>query len=1218
MRKTILIMMMCLCALTAMRAQDAVLKMRLDGSSVEGATMTDAVSGIRATLKNGAAVEPMDSFMVVSLGATKGYVNLSAAAGQLLAGMDSYSISVYYLVDEEATVDGMGYFLWAFSTMPANTASEGAYTGYRLNVQRIAASPGGYGAETGAEVGTASPRGKWMHVAYTQDGAGGKLYINGKLTKSIGNMPKNSAVFAAGAPEYCWVGRAPFSADNYLASTLVYDFALYQGALTAAEVAQKAELTGQLDEAYLHGTAGDPAQLESCIEAAAQKADGGKDRYMPGAVADLEDVLIAARLMVERGGYTQRLYDKMQASVERALKAMLDTEGMAFDLSDVTEAYDPDRGFVHPGGMHTQADFDRIKRQLAEGNQKVTEAYNVLKASEWAQSGTATWPVETIIRGGGSGQNYINAARGAAIAYQNALRWKIEGNKAFARHAVDVLMAWARVCKTVGGDSNWALAAGLYGYEFAQAAELVRDYEGWSREDFKLFQDWMLRVWYAGNIKFLRGRNGTWENWVGNQGGYRPGHYWSNWPLCNALSAITIGILCDDVFIYNQGLSFLKYDQAGTFKDPRTADPILNDGCTEFIGNLVVTKSKTSLETGAYGEMGQMQESGRDGGHAAMALGLAVDIAHTAWNQGDDLFSYMDNRLAAGIEFVAACTQNVQGLPWTNYKYVDCRTAWHNGWLMGGPAEPAEVRNYWGTVIGHYEGVKGVKMPYAERAYSQMGVDGGPYGGASGPYDHLGFSVLTNTYDGIAPADRVPTLLTPKMEYDGKVIDHNELGGLTNTFNSPNTTGLPKGSVVKLMPQLPEGAEDTGKWRWNTGETTKDITVTADRSYMYRVTYTNANGIESHQVFAMAVQGDCQPSPGMTTTATSDGQTAEGGATLNAFYGSEATLTVSGWLDQTTCLWDNGETGFSRTTKPIVRDRDFRVCYQNQGGRKQAFTFRVRVQYFRPDMVVNGTTLKDTTTVVVKSGTTVVLAPAIAETAGEVAFSWSNGATTRNLDLGAVTASGSYTFRCTIGGSETAVTYYILVEGEEGSRLIDSGDYLIKTRAGDRYLTNNGAGLPVDFQPARGTAERPDASQVWLVTRKATPKYDFVSMADSMMVAASGLVVRKTYHPLLLAGAAGASYYAIYSAASGKNSYWTVDGNGTVDVQGAAERPDYPFELVPADWATGIHGVTGGETVKTELFSIGGTRISAPERGLYIIKKTLKDGTTVVEKHEKR
>ena len=345
------------------------------------------------------------------------------------------------------------------------------------------------------------------------------------------------------------------------------------------------------------------------------------------------------------------------------------------------------------------------------------------------------------------------------MAYQNALRWKIEGNTSCAVAGVRILKAWANTCKLVSGDSNWALAAGLYGYEFAQAAELLRDYDGWGNNGFENFKKWMLTVWYPGCIHFLRGRNGTWEN-IGNQGGIRPGHYWSNWPLCNALAVISIGILCDDVFIYNQGMSFLKYDQVGTFRDPRTDDLILNDGCTEFWGNLIVTTSESELETGAYGKLGQMQESGRDGGHAAMALGLAVDIAHVAWNQGDDLFSYMDNRLAAGIEFTAACTQNETGLPWTNYKYVDCRTAWHNGWLMTAPAEPAEVRNYWGTVIGHYEGVKGVKMPYAEKAYQQMGIDAGGMGGTSGGYDHLGYSVLMNTYDGLAPADKVPTLLT--------------------------------------------------------------------------------------------------------------------------------------------------------------------------------------------------------------------------------------------------------------------------------------------------------------------------------------------------------------------------------------------------------------------------------------------------------------------------
>ena len=289
------------------------------------------------------------------------------------------------------------------------------------------------------------------------------------------------------------------------------------------------------------------------------------------------------------------------------------------------ESYDTNRGFRHPGGLHTQDDFDRIKALLAAGDETVTAALNVLRTAAYAQASAATYPSETIVRGGGVGENYINAARGAA----------------------------ARTTKTVTGNSDQCLARGLYGYEFAQAAELMRDYEGWAREDFEEFCRWMLDVWYPGAIGFLRNRNGTWEN-VGKWW-QAPGHYWSNWGLCNALCVISIGVLCDDVFIYNQGLSFIKYDQVGTFKDPRTDVPILSDGLTEFWGNLVVTTAEWDGETGAYGKVGQTNESGRDTGHAAMALGLAVDIAHQGWNQGDDLFSWMDHRIAAGIEYVATC-----------------------------------------------------------------------------------------------------------------------------------------------------------------------------------------------------------------------------------------------------------------------------------------------------------------------------------------------------------------------------------------------------------------------------------------------------------------------------------------------------------------------------------------------------------------------------------
>ena len=116
-------------------------------------------------------------------------------------------------------------------------------------------------------------------------------------------------------------------------------------------------------------------------------------------------------------------------------------------------------------------------------------------------------------------------------------------------------------------------------------------------------------------------------------------------------------------------------------------------------------------------------------------------------------------------------------------------------------------------------------------------------------------------YSGSVSSSLIPSVgqeRTRKL-VDGQTIYHNELGGLVNTFQINNNTTVPKGQTLKLMPQLPEGEEDTGRWKWNTGETTRDITVSTDRSYIYRVIYTNKNGIESQQAFPIAVAGDCVP-----------------------------------------------------------------------------------------------------------------------------------------------------------------------------------------------------------------------------------------------------------------------------------------------------------------------------------------------------------------------
>lgn len=732
------------------------------------------------------------------------------------------------------------------------------------------------------------------------------------------------------------------------------------------------------------------------------------------------------------------------------------------------------RGFIHPGGLHTQADFDRVKAQLAAGNTKVTQAYNILKQSEYSQSGVQTWPTETIVRGGGNGENYMNAARGAAMAYQNALRWKIDGTTDNADAAVRILMQWANVTKWISGDSNYALAAGIYGYQFAQAAELMRDYEGWSREDFHRFQQWMLSVWYPSSIGFLRGRNGTWVN--SGKWWQAPGHYWSNWGLCNALCVISIGLLCDDVFIYNQGMSYYKYDQVGTFQHPRSGETIYSDGLTEFMGNLVVTTSDSELETGAYGQMGQMQESGRDSGHPAFALGLAADIAKVGWNQGDDLFAYMDHRLAAGIEYIAAQTQSIEGLPWTNYHYYTNGYFWTDSrsWLMTGPVLGVAVRPYWGTIIGIYEGVKGVSMPFAEQAYAIMGIDGGGAGGTSGGYDHLGYSVLMNTYNTqLAPAANVPTELSPRMQYSGSwdalvpslgvesslgnvsgnTILHNELGGLINNYNINNRTCVPRGQTLRLMPQLPEGEEDTGLWRWNTGETTREITVATNRSYVYRVTYTNANGVESQLCFPIAVEGDALPDV-LTPYITYQGTTIQD-TTITVLHGSTVSLEAVANRGWGTYLWSSGETTGAITTSPITSNTTLTANFWNQSATLSAVSFHVNVGYFEPYLIVDGSTIQDTTAIVAE-GSTVVLGLRVPSIVAESSIRWSNGQTGSSISFTSPGEENTYQVSFQLNGQTYSQTFqlkYVYDENIEGTYYLynpSSGRFL---SAGDSWGT---------------------------------------------------------------------------------------------------------------------------------------------------------------------
>lgn len=867
-----------------------------------------------------------------------------------------------------------------------------------------------------------------------------------------------------------------------------------------------------------------------------------------------------------------------------------------------TFAQTQNRGFIHPGALHTQADFDRIKAMLDANDPTIVAAYNKLANNAYSQSTVKTYPTEKIIRGGGSGENYMNAARGAAMAYQNALRWKIKGTKENADNAVKILNSWARTCKAVGGDTNQSLAAGLYGYAFANAAELMRDYDGWDKKDFEAFKTWILTIWYPRSVDFLRRRHDTWKN--GD-----PGHYWSNWGLCNAIALMSYGILLDDVFIYNQGVSFYELDQVGTFKDKRTS-PILADGLNEFIGNLVPTIYKD--ERGPYGYLGQMQESGRDQGHTLMAAGLSADICQIGWNQGDDLFSLKDNRLAAGLEYIAAYNSGSDDLKFTEYWYSPNKSPWKQ--TANNEGGRGAFRPYWDRIIGHYEGIKGVDMTFAHKMRDKEPIDNGgsAYGQNSGGFDHLGFSTLT-CYRPKADKDKVPTRIIPSISYNNKVYEEQSIiGGTQNNYNTSFTSLITKGSKITFIPHLPDSVTDTGKWKWSTGATTKDLEITADSSHIYRVTYTNDKGVESTQMFSVAVKGDCYEEK-LTPFVTQNGKTVND-TIINVLPGKAFTVGVnnkSGWGKY---QWSTGETSSSFDIKALYSDRTYTLNYTNQGGRQQQVTIHVHVLTLAPSMSINNGSVQYIDTYIAKKGQNITLKPVAKKGGGK--WLWSNGATTQDVTIENIQHTTKLSVTYEINDVKEQLDFAVYIPISSPLTIAD-GTYYIVNAQNDQYLTNDNTMTPV-FDSKK---EDEDKSQVWSITKDGA-RYKIVSELDERFLNEYGVFSTNPYYTAwnsyILYGVENGNIYSIRNGGSAGTNYWTINSDGTINGKGGTTL-EYPFTLIPIQ-TTGIQVPTqDGKGISIDIqnqyLTVYSTDIANvtiyDAQGKAIIRTKAQDQTTV-------
>jgi hypothetical protein len=89
-----------------------------------------------------------------------------------------------------------------------------------------------------------------------------------------------------------------------------------------------------------------------------------------------------------------------------------------------------------------------------------------------------------------------------------------------------------------------------------------------------------------------------------------------------------IGVLSDDSTIANEAITYFKSGGG-------------NGAIEKFIWKLYT-------ESGSSKSLGQGQEAGRDQGHATLDFSLVGVLTQQAYNQGQDLFGYLSNRLLAG------------------------------------------------------------------------------------------------------------------------------------------------------------------------------------------------------------------------------------------------------------------------------------------------------------------------------------------------------------------------------------------------------------------------------------------------------------------------------------------------------------------------------------------------------------------------------------------
>jgi hypothetical protein len=344
--------------------------------------------------------------------------------------------------------------------------------------------------------------------------------------------------------------------------------------------------------------------------------------------------------------------------------------------------------FVHPGLLHTTADLKRMKEMVAGNIEPWKSGFEVFKASPWSSAGWIPHPVEHVERSllSGAGKNIGDLEKDVCAAYQNALMWAITGEEAHAKKAIEILNAWSAKLKVFDG-TDVELGAGLCGFKFTNAAEIMRTYPGWAPADIQRCKKMFMEIFYPPLQYFALWAHG-------------------NWDLACMKEMMAIGVFCDDHALFDRAVDFY-------YKGP---------------GN-------GSLPHYVINENGQVQESGRDQQHTQLGIGHLSEMCEIGWSQGIDMYGFLNNRLLKGFEYTAKYNLGEE-VPFEPYTDISGRFP---AKIISASGR-GRLRSIYEMVLNHYANRAG--LPADQYKYTKMAADKLRPEGAGFNADNPGYGTL--------------------------------------------------------------------------------------------------------------------------------------------------------------------------------------------------------------------------------------------------------------------------------------------------------------------------------------------------------------------------------------------------------------------------------------------------------------------------------------------